>query len=64
MYFITILIAYLLNDHIRLLNQKISNLESIVLHSPINASEKIKCLNELEELIFDRYHAILTEDLE
>lgn len=64
MYIITFLTAYLLNDHIRLLNQKISNLESIMLTIPINVSEKIKYLNELEELTIDRYHAIIREDLE
>ena len=64
MYLIVFLTAYLLNDHIRLLNQKISNLESNMLTISMNASEKIKLLNELEKLTLDRYHAIITEDLE
>jgi len=64
MYLIVFLNVYLLNDHIRLLNQKISNLESKMLTISMNASEKIKLLNELEKLTLDRYHAILTEDLE
>jgi len=64
MYLIVFLTAYLLNDHIRLLNQKISNLESKMLMISMNASEKIKLLNELDKLTLDRYHAIITEDLE
>jgi hypothetical protein len=64
MYLIVFLNVYLLNDHIRLLNQKISNLESKMLTISMNASEKIKLLNELEKLSLDRYHAIITEDLE
>jgi len=64
MYLLVFLTAYLLNDHIRLLNQKISNLESKMLTISMNASEKIKLLNELDKLTLDRYHAIITEDLE
>jgi len=64
MYLLVFLTAYLLNDHIRLLNQKISNLESKMLTISMNASEKIKLLNELEKFTLDRYHAIITEDLE
>ena len=67
MYFITFLIClttYLLNDHIRLLNKKISSLNDSLLHIPINASEKIKFLNEIEELTLYRYRAIITEDLD
>ena len=67
MYFITCLIClttYLLNDHIRLLNKKISSLNDSLLHIPSNASEKLKILNEIEELTLYRYRAIITEDLD
>lgn len=67
MYFITFLIClttYLLNAHIRLLNKKISTLNNSLLHIPSNASEKIKILNEIEELTLYRYRAIITEDLD
>jgi hypothetical protein len=59
-----LLISFLLNNHIRSINQKINKLEYRLINHNINISEQIKILEEIEYLTIEKTIAIIREDLE
>jgi hypothetical protein len=61
---IILLISFLLNNHIRIINQKINKLEYRLINHNINISEKIKILEEIEYLTIEKTIAIIREELE
>lgn len=64
MFFITIFISFLLNNHIRIINQKINKLEYILINHNINISEQIKITRVIESLNIEKNIAIIREELE
>ena len=64
MLFITIFISFLLNNHIRIINQKINKLEYILINHNINISEQIKITRVIESLNIEKNIAIIREELE
>lgn len=61
---IILLISFLLNNHIRSINQKINTLEYRLINNNINITEQIKILEEIEDLTIEKTIAIIREDLE
>lgn len=61
---IILLISFLLNNHIRSINQKINTLEYRLINHNINITEQIKILEEIEDLTIEKTIAIIREDLE
>ena len=61
---IILLISFLLNNHIRIINQKINKLEYRLINHNINISQQIKILEEIEDLTIEKTIAIIREDLE
>ena len=61
---IIILISFLLNNHIRIINQKINKLEYKLINHNINISEQIEIIREIEYLNIEKTIAIIREDLE
>jgi hypothetical protein len=61
---ILLLISFLLNNHIRSINQKINKLEYRLINHNINISQQIKILEEIEDLTIEKTIAIIREDLE
>jgi len=61
---ILLLISFLLNNHIRSINQKINKLEYRLINHNINITEQIKILEEIEDLTIEKTIAIIREDLE
>lgn len=61
---IILLISFLLNNHIRSINQKINKLEYRLINNNINITEQIKILEEIEDLTIEKTIAIIREDLE
>jgi hypothetical protein len=61
---IILLISFLLNNHIRIINQKINKLEYKLINHNINISQQIKILEEIEDLTIEKTIAIIREDLE
>jgi hypothetical protein len=61
---IMLLISFLLNNHIRSINQKINKLEYRLINHNINITEQIKILEEIEYLTIEKTIAIIREDLE
>jgi hypothetical protein len=59
-----LLISFLLNNHIRSINQKINKLEYRLINHNINITEQIKILEEIEDLTIEKTIAIIREDLE
>jgi hypothetical protein len=59
-----LLISFLLNNHIRSINQKINKLEYRLINHNINITEQIKILEEIEYLTIEKTIAIIREDLE
>ena len=59
-----LLISFLLNNHIRSINQKINKLEYRLINHNINISEQIKIKQEIEYLTIEKTIAIIREDLE
>lgn len=64
MFFITIFISFLLNNHIRIINQKINKLEYILINHNINISEQIKITRVIKSLNIEKNIAIIREELE
>ena len=61
---IILLISFLLNNHIRIINQKINKLEYRLINHNINITEQIKIKQEIEYLTIEKNIAIIREDLE
>jgi hypothetical protein len=61
---IILLISFLLNNHIRIINQKINTLEYRLINHNINITEQIKIKQEIEYLTIEKNIAIIREDLE
>jgi hypothetical protein len=61
---IMLLFSFLLNNHIRSINQKINKLEYRLINHNINISQQIKILEEIEDLTIEKTIAIIREDLE
>ena len=61
---IMLLFSFLLNNHIRSINQKINKLEYRLINHNINITEQIKILEEIEDLTIEKTIAIIREDLE
>jgi len=61
---IILLISFLLNNHIRIINQKINKLEYKLINHNINISEQIEIIREIEYLTIEKTIAIIREDLE
>jgi len=61
---IILLISFLLNNHIRIINHKINKLEYILINHNINISQQIKILEEIEYLNVEKNIAIIREELE
>lgn len=59
-----LLISFLLNNHIRSINQKINKLEYRLINHNINISQQIKILEVIEDLTIEKTIAIIREDLE
>jgi hypothetical protein len=59
-----LLFSFLLNNHIRSINQKINKLEYRLINHNINITEQIKILEEIEDLTIEKTIAIIREDLE
>jgi hypothetical protein len=59
-----LLISFLLNNHIRSINQKINKLEYRLINHNINISEQIKIKQKIEYLTIEKTIAIIREDLE
>jgi len=64
LFFIILLISFLLNNHIRIINQKINTLEYRLINHNINITEQIKIKQEIEYLAIEKNIAIIREDLE
>jgi hypothetical protein len=61
---IILFVSFLLNNHIRIINQKINKLEYRLINHNINISEQIKIIKEIEYLTIEKTIAIIREDLE
>ena len=61
---IILLISFLLNNHIRIINHKINKLEYILINHNINISQQIKILEEIVYLNNEKNIAIIREELE
>ena len=61
---IIILISFLLNNHIRLINEKINKLEYILINHNINISEQIEIRRDIEYFNIEKNIAIIREELE
>lgn len=61
---IIILISFLLNNHIRIINQKINKLEYKLINHNINISQQVEIIREIEYLNIEKTIAIIREDLE
>ena len=61
---IILLISFLLNNHIRIINQKINKLEYKLINHNINFSQQLTILEEIEDLKVEKNIAIIREDLE
>ena len=61
---IIILISFLLNNHIRLINEKINKLEYILINHNINISEQIEIRRKIEYFNIEKNIAIIREELE
>jgi hypothetical protein len=64
MLFFTIIISFLLNNHIRIINQKINKLEYRLINHNINISQQLEIMHEIEDLNIEKTIAIIREDLE
>jgi hypothetical protein len=64
MLFFTIIISFLLNNHIRIINQKINKLEYTLINHNINISQQLEIMQEIEDLNIEKTIAIIREDLE
>ena len=62
--FLILLISFLLNNHIRIINQKINKLEYKLINHNINFSQQLTILEEIEDLKVEKNIAIIREDLE
>ena len=62
--FLILLISFLLNNHIRIINQKINKLEYKLINHNINISQQLTILEEIEDLKVEKNIAIIREDLE
>jgi hypothetical protein len=63
-YTILIVISFLLNYNIKVINSKMEIIEKAIVKPEYNLSQKLKLARELSKLKKDRYIAIITEDLE
>jgi hypothetical protein len=63
-YTILIVISFLLNYNINVINSKMELIEKAIVKPEYNISQKLKLARELSKLKKDRYIAIITEDLE
>ena len=54
----------MLNNHIRIINQKINKLEYKLINHNINISQQLTILEEIEDLKVEKNIAIIREDLE
>jgi hypothetical protein len=54
----------LLNNHIRIINQKINKLEYRLINHNINISQQLEIMQEIEDLNIEKTIAIIREDLE
>jgi hypothetical protein len=63
-YTILIVISFLLNYNINVINSKMELIEKAIVKPEYNLSQKLKLARELSKLKKDRYIAIITEDLE
>lgn len=61
---IFIVISFLLNYNINVINSKMELIEKAIVKPEYNISQKLKLARELSKLKKDRYIAIITEDLE
>ena len=61
---IIILISFLLNNHIRIINQKINKLEYKLINHNINISQQVEIIREIKYLNIEKTIAIIREDLE
>ena len=61
---IIIFISFLLNNHIRLINEKINKLEYILINHNINISEQIEIRRKIEYFNIEKNIAIIREELE
>ena len=59
-----IVISFLLNYNINVINSKMELIEKAIVKPEYNISQKLKLARELSKLKKDRYIAIITEDLE
>jgi len=64
MLFFTIIISFLLNNHIRIINQKINKLEYRLINHNINISQQLEIMQEIKDLNIEKTIAIIREDLE
>ena len=60
---IFIVISFLLNYNINVINSKMELIEKAIVKPEYNISQKLKLARELSKLKKDRYIAIITEDL-
>ena len=63
-YTIFIVISFLLNYNINVINSKMELIEKAIVKPEYNISQKLKLARELSKLKKDRYIAIITKDLE
>jgi hypothetical protein len=63
-YTILIVMSFLLNYNINVINSKMELIEKAIVKPEYNLSQKLKLARELSKLKKDRYIAIITEDLE
>ena len=61
---IFIVISFLLNYNINVINSKMELIEKAIVKPEYNISQKLKLARELSKLKKDRYIAIITKDLE
>jgi hypothetical protein len=59
-----LLIGYLLNYNINVINSKMDLIKKAIVKPDYNFTQKLKLGRELSKLKKDRYIAIITEDLE
>jgi hypothetical protein len=62
-YTIFIVISFLLNYNIKVINSKMELIEKAIVKPDYNFTQKLKLGRELSKLKKDRYIAIITEDL-
>jgi len=64
MFLIIIILSFLLNNHIRIINHQIINYKYRLMNHNISISQQIELIQQIEQLNIERNIAIIREELE